>query len=92
MGTTCLTSCNTGSAACKDTKCKDTTGRCTNCRSNTVYGVFCEKKCTITGHECLGDCDRDTGECTACVSGFFGEKKCNQKCNANCAPALVGAT
>jgi len=62
-------------------QCDSSTGLCTKCPLNKLYGNICEYPCN-TG--CLNQsCNHTTGECISCTTGYWGPF-CNNTCNSGC--------
>ncbi|XP_046326660.2 scavenger receptor class F member 2-like [Haliotis rufescens] len=56
------------SEGCVHDDCLSTSGTCT-CKDG-YWDERCDKKCSV---RCV-KCDRNSGECTQCIEGFFGSK------------------
>lgn len=66
--------------ACVGGKCDDN-GVCAEGCEEIFFGDMCDKMCP---EDCVGGCDRKTGQCNACRSGKTG-KFCKQDCHTQCA-------
>ncbi|XP_061195092.1 protein draper-like, partial [Saccostrea echinata] len=94
-------SCNlTCSKYCGQSGCNRTTGQCYQC-DETFWGQDCTRICS---RGCWHHCQRETGHCKVCHSGYrfngttcvqcrpgFYGKNCSQKCNTKCKNELCDA-
>ncbi|XP_062567914.1 scavenger receptor class F member 1-like [Saccostrea cucullata] len=66
--------------SCSGRSCNKDTGDCTNGCVAGKYGSNCQFSC---GKCSTGKCERNTGYCENCETGYFG-RKCERKCSENC--------